>query len=160
MADTKDHTIIEYENMIEDLMKENENLRKKVSELEDENKLLKYTDYSFKEAVLPEDKKETKKPAKLPKKSKKKEKPAAKPAAKPAPELTFSTDSTAPSLPKHSIVEGTSRRECPICRNTINATIHEIIDRTNIILDYPRIYGKRYRCGKCGQEWRIPTTLE
>ena len=26
--------------------------------------------------------------------------------------------------------------------------------KTNIINDYPRFYGKKFRCGRCGQEWR------
>ena len=33
-------------------------------------------------------------------------------------------------------------------------TIHESIDKTNIILDYPRMYGKKYKCGLCGVMWR------
>jgi hypothetical protein len=32
--------------------------------------------------------------------------------------------------------------------------IHESTDKGNIISDYPRVYGKKYRCGKCGVEWR------
>jgi len=44
------------------------------------------------------------------------------------------------------------RRKCPSCEN--EGLIHEIDDKSIILLDYPRIYGKKYRCGACGQEWR------
>ena len=46
------------------------------------------------------------------------------------------------------------RRVCPKCNNENKMSIHESIDKSNIILDYPRIYGKKYRCGECGCEWR------
>ena len=46
----------------------------------------------------------------------------------------------------------TGRRKCPSCEN--EGLIHEIVDKSIILLDYPRIYGKKYRCGTCGQEWR------
>ncbi|MFX1256745.1 MAG: hypothetical protein ACFFAN_02715 [Promethearchaeota archaeon] len=49
-------------------------------------------------------------------------------------------------------VEG--RRKCPKCDNDDHMMIHESIDKTNIILDYPRMYGKKFRCGLCGQMWR------
>ena len=49
MADTKDPTLIEYENLIEQLMQENDDLKKRISELKEENDLLKHTDYLFKE---------------------------------------------------------------------------------------------------------------
>jgi hypothetical protein len=32
--------------------------------------------------------------------------------------------------------------------------IHEDTDRTVIIMDYPKVYGKKYKCGKCGTIWR------
>ncbi|MFX1376194.1 MAG: hypothetical protein ACFFA0_10300 [Promethearchaeota archaeon] len=183
MVETKDPTLTEYENIIEELMKENEKLKKKISELEEENKLLKLTEYSFKESSSPTVTQETKRPTILFKKSKRKEKseliteekemiaPKVTSEAISAIELTPSsveaglelnstTDPAIPSLTKHSIVEGTSRRECPICGNTFKAFIHEIIDKTNIIMAYPRVYGKKYKCGKCGREWRVPPTLE
>ena len=49
--------------------------------------------------------------------------------------------------------EGT-RRKCPSCGEENKNMIHESTDKTNIINDYPRVYGKKYRCGRCGQEWR------
>jgi hypothetical protein len=46
------------------------------------------------------------------------------------------------------------RRVCPKCGNEQKMSIHESIDKSNIILDYPRVYGKKYKCGQCGVEWR------
>ncbi|MFX1366475.1 MAG: hypothetical protein ACFFCE_19660 [Promethearchaeota archaeon] len=45
------------------------------------------------------------------------------------------------------------RRTCPICGN--NGLIHEMIDKSVIILDYPKIYGKKNCCAECGHEWRV-----
>jgi len=46
------------------------------------------------------------------------------------------------------------RRKCPKCANEDKMLIHESVDKSNIILDYPRMYGKKYRCGLCGCLWR------
>ncbi|MFW9951475.1 MAG: hypothetical protein ACFFKA_15270 [Candidatus Thorarchaeota archaeon] len=46
------------------------------------------------------------------------------------------------------------RRKCPRCGNEDKMKIHETTDKSNIILDYPRLYGLKYRCGECGQQWR------
>jgi len=46
------------------------------------------------------------------------------------------------------------RRKCPKCANDDKAMIHETVDKSNIILDYPRMYGKKFRCGLCGVLWR------
>ena len=46
------------------------------------------------------------------------------------------------------------RRKCPKCDNYDKALIHESTDKTNIILDYPRMYGKKFKCGLCGAFWR------
>ncbi len=46
------------------------------------------------------------------------------------------------------------RRKCPNCGMEDKAMIHESVDKGNIILDYPRMYGKKYKCGECGREWR------
>ena len=48
----------------------------------------------------------------------------------------------------------TGRRKCPKCGEELKYMIHETIDKNNIIMDYPRVYGKKYKCGKCGTEWR------
>ncbi|UCD00429.1 MAG: hypothetical protein JSV23_05920 [Promethearchaeota archaeon] len=45
-----------------------------------------------------------------------------------------------------------TRRKCPSCGN--DGLIHEVDDKTVIIMDYPKIYGKKYRCGQCSYEWR------
>ena len=178
MADPKDPTLTEYENLIEELMKENEDLKTKIAELEEENKLLKYTDYAFNEtehvSIESEEKpssrfKRSKIREKFESLAKKKEAPTNEEipiieTETPREIIATVTDSfskpTAPLLPKHSIVEGTSRRVCPICGNTVKATIQELADKTNIIMSYPKVYGKKYKCGQCGQEWRLPKTLE
>jgi len=46
------------------------------------------------------------------------------------------------------------RRKCPECKQDDPHMIHESIDKSNIILDYPRIYGKKFTCGSCGVLWR------
>jgi len=44
------------------------------------------------------------------------------------------------------------RRKCPNCNN--EGLIHEIDDKSIILMDYPRIYGKKFSCAECGCEWR------
>ncbi|MFX1323299.1 MAG: hypothetical protein ACFFAQ_16820 [Promethearchaeota archaeon] len=44
------------------------------------------------------------------------------------------------------------RRKCPSCGN--EGLIHEIDDKSIILMDYPRIYGKKCCCAECGCEWR------
>ena len=46
------------------------------------------------------------------------------------------------------------RRRCPRCNTENKLMIHESTDKENIIMDYPRVYGKKFKCGQCGQEWR------
>ncbi len=46
------------------------------------------------------------------------------------------------------------RRLCPMCDNENWYKIHETIDRTDIICDYPKIYGKKYTCSGCGTVWK------
>ena len=48
----------------------------------------------------------------------------------------------------------TRKKTCPNCGNTNKAQIREFDDKAKIIYTYPRIYGKMYRCGQCGTEWR------
>jgi len=52
-------------------------------------------------------------------------------------------------------VSSDSHRKCPSCGNQKKALIHEATDRTHLIVVYPKMYGKKYRCGSCGGEWRI-----
>ncbi|MFW9822227.1 MAG: hypothetical protein ACFFE4_04800 [Candidatus Thorarchaeota archaeon] len=52
-------------------------------------------------------------------------------------------------------VEATEgRRRCPNCNTEDPHMIHESTDKSNVILDYPRVYGKKYTCGECGTIWR------
>ncbi len=53
-----------------------------------------------------------------------------------------------------TIEKGEGRRKCPKCANEDNSLIHQSVDKSNIILDYPRMYGKKFRCGLCGCLWR------
>lgn len=46
------------------------------------------------------------------------------------------------------------RRKCPICDNANKAMIHESEDKDKVLLAYPRIYGRKFRCGFCKTEWR------
>lgn len=46
------------------------------------------------------------------------------------------------------------RRKCPSCEEENKYMIHEDTDKTVIIMDYPKVYGKKYKCGKCGTIWR------
>lgn len=51
------------------------------------------------------------------------------------------------------VVENSAgRRKCPSCGD--NGSIHEVTDKNLVILDYPRIYGKKKYCGNCAYEWR------
>ncbi|HEY0090790.1 MAG TPA: hypothetical protein VGB37_18205, partial [Candidatus Lokiarchaeia archaeon] len=58
--------------------------------------------------------------------------------------------------PKIEILEVASegRRKCPNCNNVNQASIHELVDKTKIVMDYPRVYSKKYKCGDCGMEWK------
>jgi predicted transcriptional regulator len=42
------------------------------------------------------------------------------------------------------------------CRSgeMLTIKIYETIDRTDIICDYPKIYGKKYTCSGCGTVWK------
>lgn len=46
------------------------------------------------------------------------------------------------------------RRKCPSCGENNKFMIHEEIDKKQIIMDYPRVYGKKFKCGKCGSYWK------
>ena len=48
--------------------------------------------------------------------------------------------------------DGVERRKCPVCGN--DRLIHEMDDKNVILLDYPKIYGKKNCCAECGYEWR------
>jgi hypothetical protein len=141
----KDTTIIEYERLIRELMNENETLKKKVSQLEEENRNLKVSQEPTKKSRVQHISYQRKAPILENEIT--------------ASSTIFSQDTRSLELGKGPIVESYSRRECPICENSNKALIHEIIDRTHIISAYPRLYGKKYKCGQCGREWRIPLEM-
>ena len=80
--------------------------------------------------------------------------------AKVAEPKVSSASSAAPGVPGRvddsilTVEKFEGRRKCPQCGNENKNLIHESIDKSNIILDYPRMYGKKYKCGLCGVEWR------
>jgi len=51
-------------------------------------------------------------------------------------------------------IRNTIRRSCPNCGNNSRKLIREIIDREHIIMENPNVYGLKYICGKCGNEWK------
>ena len=66
-----------------------------------------------------------------------------------------SEDSPTPSMQdSKKIIEETVRRKCPTCFNTNKKFIREFTDKSNIIMQYPRIYGKKFKCGICTTEWK------
>ena len=44
-------------------------------------------------------------------------------------------------------------RHCPKCYNQNQRTIREVVDKSIILMENPRIYGKKLVCGNCGKEW-------
>ncbi len=138
--DRKDPTLI-----IKELRDENESLKMRIVELEEEIKILLGPQEPIKEIKVPEIQYETKAP--------RIERDVIVSSS------VFSQDTVPLEMGKGPIVEGYSRRECPICGNTSKALIYENIDRTHIISAYPRMYGKKYKCGNCGREWRIPLEM-
>ncbi len=66
-----------------------------------------------------------------------------------APGIPGKTDSSIVTI---EAPEG--RRKCPECGTDDPHMIHESVDKSNVILDYPRVYGKKYTCGNCGVLWR------
>jgi hypothetical protein len=139
-SDNKDPNLI-----IKELRDENESLKMRIIELEEEIKILLGSRESIKEIKVPEVQYETMTPTQ--------EKEIIVPSS------VFISDTVPLEMGKGPIVEGMSRRECPICGNTNKALIYENIDRTHIISAYPRLYGKKYKCGECGREWRIPIEM-
>jgi hypothetical protein len=60
--------------------------------------------------------------------------------------------SDSPASTKKSEESPIVRRICPSCGE--KGSIREVIDKNVLILDYPRIYGKKNYCGQCAYEWR------
>ncbi|KKN44153.1 hypothetical protein LCGC14_0696090 [marine sediment metagenome] len=46
------------------------------------------------------------------------------------------------------------RRRCPTCLNLNKKFIREMQDKSNILMQNPTIYGKKFRCGICSTEWK------
>jgi len=153
-AGEKNPTLIEYEKLIEDLMKENEILKNNIIDLEEQIKLYKGIADSIEK--VPESK-EVKKPVKLFKKSKKKEEIKAPVEKKEEVMVDSQIFKETPKRATQTIIEGPSRRECPVCGNSKHGFIQEVTDKTKLISDYPRMFAKKLRCGECGQEWRLVT---
>ncbi len=71
------------------------------------------------------------------------------------PSKRLSENSTISSeLDSEKIIEKTVRRKCPTCFNTNKKYIREFTDKNNVLMQYPRIYGKKYKCGICTTEWK------
>lgn len=165
------------EKLIDELKNQNFTLKKKIFELELEISQLKgevsdskkeIPDYKQKDiksdkALEIKSRKEVKKFSKFVKKIKKKEEGMLEEPLTDSPleeVKQLLRNDQLPLLDKKPIIEGISRRECPVCGCTNKSQIFEIVDKTNIILDYPRIYGKKFKCGNCGVFWKLPHTLE
>ena len=188
MTEIKEKSREEYEKKIERLKYENQNLKLRIAKLEQENSLLqekishvekadsilreKPTEIEAKTTISVKPQKKVEEPSEIFTNVKEEVEPiildtkfediekerTAETPLKEVREVLY--EQAPPDFAKKPIVEGYSRRECPICGNTNKMQIHEIIDRTHIICDYPRMYGKRYKCGSCGREWRISSTFE
>jgi hypothetical protein len=160
MTEIKDSPSEEKENTIERLRNEIVDLRQKIKELQKENTSLREKLASFEHN--PPVSIEEKKTIKLFKRQKKTE--VQETSTLEERDVEISSEFETPSIPlsttHKTIIEGHSRRRCPSCDNTRHQFIYEETDKTKMIMDYPRIYGKKYKCGKCGQEWRVPTSLE
>ncbi|MFX1568563.1 MAG: hypothetical protein ACFFCV_09360 [Promethearchaeota archaeon] len=161
MADQKDFTPQEYESIIEELMNENEALKKRIAELEGKYKVVETLEEPIKEEPMPMIEPETEEPLILIQEPTKEVeiKPLEPVGEKIVSENIFTPEVEPLDMAKGGIIQGTSRRECPKCGNSNKMLIRETIDRTHIICDYPRMYGKKYHCGECGVEWRVPVEM-
>ncbi len=149
--DERDSTIVEYEKIIEELMKENQTLKNRITDLEIEIMKLKESGITFEEISAPVVQRDIKQIEEF--------KPITQMKKEVISEPFHYQDTVSLELGKGPIVEGISRRECPICGNTNKLLIHELIDRDRIISAYPKMYGKKYKCGSCGREWRLPLEM-
>ena len=71
------------------------------------------------------------------------------------PETKTSEDTLPSNINNNSaevFKDPSGRRKCPSCGD--ESSIHEVTDKNNVIMDYPRIYGKKKYCGNCSYEWR------
>lgn len=161
MAEKHDFTPQEYEDLIKELMQENQALKKRITELENRDQVLEVQEELNKEEFVQTIETEKIEPVILDEEPIKKEE--IEPAYEQKEEIiseSTSSEYVAPlEMGKGKILLGSSRRECPKCGNHNKVLIRETIDRTHIICDYPRMYGKKYHCGECGVEWRVPLEM-
>jgi len=69
--------------------------------------------------------------------------------------LSETSEPTSNQEQEEVIIESASgRRLCPKCGNTNKLLIREMPDKTKIISAVAGLYGKKYKCGMCGAEWR------
>jgi len=161
MTDKKDFTPLEYESIIEELRKENKALKKRITELEHRDTTFIVEQEPIKEAPTPVAETETSEPLILVEEPMKKEEiiPIEQQKEIVVSQSIFSQDVAPLEMSKGQILQGLSRRECPKCGNKIKTHIRETLDKTHLICDYPRMYGKKYHCGECGVEWRVPVEM-
>jgi hypothetical protein len=62
------------------------------------------------------------------------------------------SESDSEVITKATIESPIGRRMCPSCGE--KGSIREVTDKTVLILDYPRIYGKKKYCCRCAYEWK------
>ncbi|MHA1886287.1 MAG: hypothetical protein ACXAAI_13620 [Promethearchaeota archaeon] len=67
-------------------------------------------------------------------------------------EIEDYSESDSESITKDIIESPIGRRMCPSCGG--KGSIREVTDKTVLILDYPRIYGKKKYCCRCAYEWK------
>jgi hypothetical protein len=153
MAENKDFTPQEYEDLIKELMNENNSLKKRITELENRDQRFEVQEEPIKEVPIPVIEPETHEPVILV------EEPVEQHKEDVISKSIFSPPVTPLEMGKGQIVQGVSRRECPKCGNNSKPLIRETIDKTHLISDYPRMYAKKYHCGDCGVEWRVPVEM-
>ncbi len=143
---TLENEINSLREMITVIAQEKESLEHKIVEVTSTEKssVHKKIDVTTKEEVLTKEKvppqnirEEIKKPKKKPKKKKKKL------SSEEIKAIKVEQEEKTPV-----------RRRCPTCLNLNTKYIREMLDKTNIIMQSPRMYGKKFKCGICGTEWK------
>ncbi len=52
------------------------------------------------------------------------------------------------------LIQKGGRLTCPKCGSVNRSMFREVTDKTHILNPYPVVYGKKWVCGSCGQNWR------
>ena len=175
MVDKKDFTSQEYESIIEELIKENEELKKRIAKLEHKDQA--YKEQKKEIIETPKTIGETKPPTIESQPSiieaetiepiilteelinEEEGEPITQEKEAVISKSIFSESVSPLQISKGEVLQGDSRRECPKCGNNNKVLIRETIDKDHLICDYPRMYGKKYHCGECGVEWRVPLEM-